>query len=486
MSLRAVFFDMGGTIESFCFTREFRIKNAPIIRACLEKGGITLPISDERLADLITAGVKAYHNWNLDSMIEIPPERIWREYILADLDIPAGKLKPIGEELCYLYETQLYVREMRPEMPAVLQKIKDLGLRIGCISNTQSRGQVPGNLKQYGISEYFNPVILSSEYGLRKPDPSIFYHACRRAGVPSSACVYVGDKINRDILGARRAGFRLAVQIRHQYDDGELDEGAQPDAVIHQMEELIPLLEREIQKDHQLGYPLQQYQYKAIFFDAGDILYHRPLSGRNFRAFINAQSIHPVTDIENQKRHLKTLAFENKIARHDYYEKLVRLYGITDPMAIEQGKKAIEQDDLTVEIIPKVRDTVLELKARGYLMGIITDTALPIHVKLKWLENGGFGHIWDTVVSSREMGTRKPSTKMYAEAIHGMGLQPGQCIFVGHKTSELEGARKMGMATVAFNYDPDAQADVYIRDFSELLDLSILQVLITDRILVYK
>ncbi len=486
MSLQVVFFDMGGTIETFCFTREFRIKNAPQIRACLAKGGITLPISDEKLADLITAGVKKYHDWNLDSMIEIPQERIWREYILADLNIPAGKLKPIGEELCYLYETQYYVREMRPEIPAVLAKIKSLGLRIGCISNTQSLGQVPGNLEKYGISEYFDPVILSSAYGLRKPDPSIFYHACRKAGVPSSSCVYVGDKINRDILGAHRAGFRLAVQIRHEYDDGEPDEGAQPDAVIHQMNELIPILENEIKKDQQVGYPLEQLKFKAIFFDAGDILYHRPHSGRNFRAFLNAQTIQPVPDLENQKRHLKTLAFENKIDRHDYYEKLVRLYGIIDPLIIEQGKNAIEMDDLTVEIIPGVKDTVLELKARGYLMGIITDTALPIHIKLRWLEKGGFGHIWDTVVSSREMGTRKPSTPMYAEAIEGMGLLPGQCIFVGHKTSELDGARKMGMATVAFNYDSDAPADVYIKDFSELMDISLLQVPATDRMLVYK
>ncbi len=486
MSLQVVFFDMGGTIESFCFTREFRIKNAPIIRECLEKGGITLPITDENLADLITAGVKAYHNWNLDSMIEIPPERIWREYILSDFDIPVGKLKPIGEELCYLYETQLYVREMRPEMPAVLAKIKSLGLRIGCISNTQSRGQVPGNLKQYGISEYFDPVILSSEYGLRKPDPSIFYYACRKAGVPSSACVYVGDKINRDILGAHRAGFRLAVQIRHQYDDGEPDEGAQPDAVIHQMEELIPLLEAELCQDQKVGYPLQQQQYKAIFFDAGDILYHRPHSGRNFRKFLENQTIQPAPDLENQKRHLKALAFENKIDRHNYYEKLVRLYGIIDPLLVEQGKNAIELDDLTVEIIPGVRDAVLELKDRGYLMGIITDTALPIHIKLKWLEKGGFGHIWDTVVSSKEMGARKPSTRMYAEAIEGMGLQPGQCIFVGHKTSELEGARRMGMATVAFNYDSDAPADVYIKEINELLDISLLQVPVADRMLVYK
>jgi putative hydrolase of the HAD superfamily len=55
--------------------------------------------------------------------------------------------------------------------------------------------------------------VLSSQYGRRKPDPSIFFQAARLANLPTSACAYIGDKINRDVLGARRAGFRLALQI---------------------------------------------------------------------------------------------------------------------------------------------------------------------------------------------------------------------------------------------------------------------------------
>jgi hypothetical protein len=40
---------------------------------------------------------------------------------------------------------------------------------------------------------------------------------------------------------------------------------------------------------------------------------------------------------------------------------------------------------------------------------------------------------------------------------------------VGHKVSELAGARAVGMQTVAFNYDKDAQADHFIEKFSDLL-----------------
>ena len=46
--------------------------------------------------------------------------------------------------------------------------------------------------------------------------------------------------------------------------------------------------------------------------------------------------------------------------------------------------------------------------------------------------------------------------------------------FVGHKASELEGARAVGMKTIAFNYENSAKADFYIRRFSDLLKLPVI------------
>ena len=158
-------------------------------------------------------------------------------------------------------------------MPEVLQSIQKMGLKIGLISNVNSRGQVPTNLKEYGIFDYFHPIVLSSEYGCRKPDPAIFHHAARLANVPTSQCVYVGDRIARDIEGARRAGFGMAIQIRHDFNHGEDDRGAAPDAVISNMNKLLDILHAEcdLQPVHSSPGKIQ-----ALIFDAGDILYFRP------------------------------------------------------------------------------------------------------------------------------------------------------------------------------------------------------------------
>ncbi len=201
MTVQAVFFDMGGTIETFSSTPEFRLQATRGLGQRLLSAGIDLPLSTEQLLEVITTGFKRYLHDKLETLEELPPARVWREYILADYPVESETLASIAEDLMLYYETHFYQRSMRPEMPAVLQAIQQMGLKIGLISNVCSRGQVPLNLEQYGLRHYFDPLVLSSQYGRRKPDPAIFHHAARLAGVPTSRCLYVGDRIARDILG---------------------------------------------------------------------------------------------------------------------------------------------------------------------------------------------------------------------------------------------------------------------------------------------
>jgi putative hydrolase of the HAD superfamily len=474
MTIQAVFFDMGGTIDTFRFTRQYRIENCHVIRECLLGAGIDLPVSDEKLADMITDGAAAYTKWNMLSNIELPAHEIWSHYFLKDFSVSQESLQPVGEELAFLYETRLYFREMRLEIPQVLHQIKQLGLTIGCISNTQSINQVPHNLESYGIFNLFDHIVLSSIYGHRKPDPAIFYYAARLANCPTSACAYVGDKINRDILGAKRAGYSLAVQIKHPYDNGEVDEGATPDAIIHSMDELLPLLQKEVIEKRSYGVDQVVIGVKALFFDAGDILYFRPNKDAHLDKFLCGKDLNPVPNLENEKLKLKDLAFTGQIRRHAYYEQVIRLFGIHDPDEISEGVRAISQDDNTVEIVSGVPETIRELKQRGFILGIITDTALPYTRKLKWFDRQGFGDVWDTIISSREMGMRKPEPSMYEMALLQAGVTSSQAIFIGHKKSELDGARQVGMKTIAFNYEKDATADIFIEKFTDLLNIPLL------------
>lgn len=474
MTIQAVFFDMGGTIETFNYDRELRLNATPGIQERLSAAGIELGLTDERLLDVVLDGMRRYHAWRMETLQELPAAQIWREVIFSGYPVDPNTLEEIGEELMFYYESCLYQRSMRPEMPGVLEAIREMGLKIGLISNVSSRGLVPAKLKQYGIQHYFDPIVLSSEYGRRKPDPAIFHYAARLANVPASQCVYVGDRIARDILGARRAGYSMAIQIRHHFDHGEEDDGADPDAVLNEMTELVNILKARLVSPAgpPPGHAHTPGPIRAFLFDAGDILYFRPERGSKFTAFLQELSLNTDEDYLVQKQALSDRAYQGQITLDEYREAVVQLYGVTQPDQIRRGKQILGDEDNDIVFFDSVPETLLALKQRNYLLGIITDTANPVHVKLNWFEKGGFGAVWDTIISSQEIGLRKPHPEMYRAALRQLGLQAGQAVFVGHKTSELEGARAVGMKVVAFNYEETAQADCYIDNFADLLDIS--------------
>jgi FMN phosphatase YigB (HAD superfamily) len=59
-------------------------------------------------------------------------------------------------------------------------------------------------------------------------------------------CVCVDDTISRDVLGARRAGYQLAIRIEHAPLNGLGSQETAPDFVINDMNELLRVLESDI------------------------------------------------------------------------------------------------------------------------------------------------------------------------------------------------------------------------------------------------
>jgi FMN phosphatase YigB (HAD superfamily) len=64
-----------------------------------------------------------------------------------------------------------------------------------------------------------------------------------------------------------------------------------------------------------------------------------------------------------------------------------------------------------------------------------------------------------------------PERACYLTALKALHLPAGEVAFVGHDAAELAGAAAAGMPTIAFNFDADARADVYLARFEELLEV---------------
>ena len=209
---------------------------------------------------------------------------------------------------------------------------------------------------------------------------------------------------------------------------------------------------------------------KAIFFDAGDILYYRHERGRYLAEFLASHQIRPRPLDPAEEKTMKDRAMTGNVSKRAYMEYRLRSMGVEDAH-LEEAIEAFQKDASNVAYFDRIKETLDELKLRGYKLGIITDTYHTKELKLEWLREIGVDKVWDVFVSSCEEGVRKPNPAIYEAAMGRLNVSVQQSSFVGHKRSELDGAKGVGMATVAFNYDEAAEADHYIETFDQLLTL---------------
>ncbi len=124
-----------------------------------------------------------------------------------------------------------------------------------------------------------------------------------------------------------------------------------------------------------------------------------------------------------------------------------------------------------VRTLPGVKKTLGRLHKSGFKLGAIGNCESPADVLQERLERLGLNSIFSTVVSSIDLERTMPDPICYLRALADLDLPPAEVAFVGHDTAQLAGAAEIGMPTIAFNFDPDAQADVTLDRFEELLDV---------------
>ena len=71
-----------------------------------------------------------------------------------------------------------------------------------------SQEQQELKLKRTKIHHHFKFIITAESEGLSKPNPEFFLRACEFAGRQPSDIFYVGDNLQKDAIGASKAGLR--------------------------------------------------------------------------------------------------------------------------------------------------------------------------------------------------------------------------------------------------------------------------------------
>jgi putative hydrolase of the HAD superfamily len=113
----------------------------------------------------------------------------------------------LAEELGERYGTERRERHDRfADVLACLDGLRD-SYMLALVTNGASCLQRE-KLSTAGLDDYFEVVVISGEFGVGKPEPSIFEHALSLLGSDREHTVMVGDSLARDVDGAIAAGLR--------------------------------------------------------------------------------------------------------------------------------------------------------------------------------------------------------------------------------------------------------------------------------------
>ena len=96
-------------------------------------------------------------------------------------------------------------RDLHADALPCLADLRRRGLRLGAAGNMYAHHE-----------EFLRPHVdfvgSSERWGVEKPDAGFFVHVVKEAGVPAEI-LYVGDRVDNDVVPARAAGLR-AMRIR--------------------------------------------------------------------------------------------------------------------------------------------------------------------------------------------------------------------------------------------------------------------------------
>ncbi len=125
-----------------------------------------------------------------------------------------------------------------PEVPGVLQRLKDAGMKTAILSNG-SPEMLHGAIDHAGISHLLDAVYSVEDVGIFKPHPSVYQMAVDGLGLPSERIRFMSSNA-WDVAGASYFGFRVVWVNRYGQAPERLPGG--PEHIIDDLNGLPPLL----------------------------------------------------------------------------------------------------------------------------------------------------------------------------------------------------------------------------------------------------
>lgn len=202
---------------------------------------------------------------------------------------------------------------------------------------------------------------------------------------------------------------------------------------------------------------------RAVFFDVGNTLLHPYPSVPHVvrEVLVDEGHLHDLDAID-ELMPLVDAFYEDRYREDDTFwtdedetsQVWVGMYSLLcRRLGIEAGAERIARrvydefgDSARWKAYPDVRPGFERLRAKGLRLGIISNWDSRLAGLLAGL---GLSPLLDVVVSSAQVGLRKPDPRIFELAAESLGVNPADCVHVGdHHYADVVGATAVGMTPV--------------------------------------
>ncbi len=239
--MEAVLFDLGHTlIDYYCDWKNTERRGVDRIYALVSEIS-PAPVDQTEFTAFLLQLLERARDAKAKTLVEIPLAEIMGQCLDRYGCLDETNLQ---ESLEIFYGVLLEERTLVPGAKELLESIKERGLVVGLISDVAwgLPSEFPlRDLQHFGLEQYFDDMVFSTDVGLRKPHPKIFKIALSNLGVSASRSVYIGNSLRQDIKGAKGVGMRAVLKrsIHCPYEEGVV-----PDHSISSLEEVLEIIDQ--------------------------------------------------------------------------------------------------------------------------------------------------------------------------------------------------------------------------------------------------
>ena len=234
--INTIFIDLGDTFR--VIRKDEAYKNAAKARIAELLGAQQDPVEFYR--DVIEPRYDKYREWALHFYCEAPEKELWTRWLAYDF--PRDRVEAAASELTYEYRKTKGERVVTDGGIETVKELYRRGYTLGIVSDLVGIHEVDEWLDRDQLRPYFKTVQQSSLCLIRKPHPAIYYYALGECGADPAKTCYVGDNLDRDIVGAKAAGLGMTVGVQYPGKKPQtVTEQNKPDCFITHFSQLLDL-----------------------------------------------------------------------------------------------------------------------------------------------------------------------------------------------------------------------------------------------------